>query len=338
MLYHLGRKALFKLDAETAHFATVQMLKRAPRLQGALLGQRLQAPREVMGLRFPNPVGVAAGLDKNGEAIEGLFALGFGFVEVGTVTPRPQAGNPRPRVFRLEADEAIVNRLGFNNEGVDALCRRVERLRRRPGPLGINIGKNADTPIESAVDDYLLALEKVYALADYVTCNISSPNTKNLRDLQSPEALERFVGTLVERAEQLAGRHGKRPLAVKIAPDNSPEQLQAIARVLGASGVDAVIATNTTVSRPPDLRDSAQAGESGGLSGRPLCRLAESQLAQLRAQLDRRVAIIGVGGIHDEASAVRRYAAGADLLQVYTGFVYRGPALLREAVRAARAG
>lgn len=337
MLFNLGQKALFTLDAESAHTLTVQMLRRVPHLQARLFGCRPPAsPRQVMGLDFPNPVGVAAGLDKNGECIEGLFALGFGFVEVGTVTPRPQEGNPRPRIFRLVEDAAIINRLGFNNKGVDYLCRQVEKAH-RCGPLGINIGKNADTPMEQAAEDYLHCLERVYPLADYVTVNISSPNTKNLRDLQSPDSLRRLIGSLMERAEQLGGQHGHRPLAVKIAPDNAPEQLQAMAEVLRATGVAAVIISNTTISRPP-LCDAAQAKETGGLSGKPLSELAQAQLEALRDALgsgEGRPALIGVGGIHDEASALRRFEAGADLLQVYTGFVYRGPALIKECIRAA---
>ncbi len=338
-LFGLSQKLLFNLDAESAHQATVAMLKRAPKVQKALLGQCLPAPREVMGLQFPNPVGVAAGLDKNGECIEGLFGLGFGFVEVGTVTPRPQAGNPRPRVFRLVEDQAIINRLGFNNRGVDYLCAQVSQARKRgvvKGPLGINIGKNATTPMEHAVDDYLHCLDRVHALADYITVNISSPNTKNLRDLQSPEQLRAFIDTLVERGEQLAATHGRRPIVLKISPDNGEEQLAAMARVLRESGIDGVIATNTTISRPA-LIDSRQRTETGGLSGRPLCDLALRQLRMLREELGPELPVIGVGGIHDQVSAQARLAAGAQLLQVYTGFVYRGPALLREAVAAARA-
>ncbi|MEN8719925.1 MAG: dihydroorotate dehydrogenase (quinone), partial [Oceanococcaceae bacterium] len=260
-VFTLSQKLLFSLDAESAHVVTVRALRHFPRINSALIGQRLDCPAEVMGLSFANPIGVAAGLDKNGECIAGLFGLGFGFVEVGTTTPRAQPGNPKPRVFRLEEDQAIINRLGFNNRGVSYLCRQVARARRCghvSGPLGINIGKNAATPMERAVDDYLYCLERVYPLADYITVNISSPNTQNLRDLQSPEALERFVGRIVERGAQLGGRHGRRPIALKISPDNTPDQLVAMARILRESGIDAVIATNTTVSRPP-LIDSRQA-------------------------------------------------------------------------------
>lgn len=337
-LFHVAQKLLFTLDAEKAHELTVKMLRRAPRLQQKIMGQCLSMPVDLMGLSFPNPVGVAAGLDKNGECIEGLFALGFGFVEVGTVTPRPQAGNPRPRVFRLVEDQAIINRLGFNNKGVDYLCEQVEKARTRGvvhGPLGINIGKNADTPMESAIDDYLHCLDRVYPLADYVTVNISSPNTKNLRDLQSPEYLARFIDTIVDRADRLSSRHGSKPVALKIAPDNAEGQMEAMATIIAESGIDAVIATNTTISRPP-LIDSRQASEMGGLSGRPLGPLAREQLKALRSELGPGIPIIGVGGIHDRTSARCRLEAGADLLQVYTGFVYRGPALLREAVEAAR--
>lgn len=337
-LFHIAQKALFTLDAERAHALTVKLLHRAPRLQQKIMGQCFGMPIDLMGLSFPSPVGVAAGLDKNGECIEGLFALGFGFVEVGTVTPRPQAGNPRPRVFRLVEDQAIINRLGFNNKGVDYLCTQVERARKRNvvhGPLGINIGKNADTPMESAVDDYLFCLERVYPLADYVTINISSPNTKNLRDLQSPDYLARFIDSIVNRADQLSAAHGSKPIALKIAPDNEEDQVAAMASIIADSGIDAVVATNTTISRPP-LIDSKQASEEGGLSGRPLAGLARKQLEALRSELGSDIPIIGVGGIHDRTSAHARLEAGANLLQVYTGFVYRGPALLREAVEAAR--
>lgn len=334
-LFSLGQKALFQLDAESAHTATIQMLSRMPKLAASTMGAKPSVlPREVCGLQFPNPVGVAAGLDKNGECIDGLFAMGFGFVEVGTVTPRPQTGNARPRVFRLVADQAIINRLGFNNKGVDNLVRNVERSQRR-GPLGINIGKNADTPMERAVEDYLYCLERVYPLADYVTINISSPNTRNLRDLQAPAALEAFVGTLMERAEQLGGQHGSRPVAVKVAPDNDADQLRAMAKILKASGVPLVIATNTTISRPA-LQEQKLAEQSGGLSGKPLCELACQQLSLLRDELGSEVALVGVGGLHDGPSAKARLNAGADLLQVYTGFVYRGPALIQDMVAAAR--
>lgn len=336
-LFSLSQKALFTLDAESAHQLTVKLLQRTPKLQSALMGQCLKEPRTVMGLDFPNPVGVAAGLDKNGECIEGLFGLGFGFVEVGTVTPRPQSGNPRPRVFRLVEDQAIINRLGFNNKGVDYLCQQVERARARnfvKGPLGINIGKNATTPIEEAVNDYLHCLDRAYPLADYITVNISSPNTKNLRDLQAPEQLHRLIGDIVERREQLGAEHGRKPIALKVAPDNSPDQLEAMAKVLEDSQIDAVIATNTTISRPA-LLDVKQRDEQGGLSGRPLSELALQQLRALKGHLGDSLPLIGVGGIHDKASAHARLEAGASLLQLYTGFVYRGPTLLREAVEAA---
>jgi dihydroorotate dehydrogenase len=286
-----------------------------------------------MGLEFPNPVGVAPGLDKNGDYFEALGDLGFGFVEVGTVTPRPQPGNPKPRVFRLPGADAMINRLGFNNKGVDHLVKRVRR-RRYQGILGINIGKNFDTPIEQAVDDYLHCLDKVYPHADYVTVNISSPNTKNLRDLQGEAELDRLLSAVAARRGELADRHGRCvPLAVKVAPDLDDAQIAAVARVVTAHRMDAVVATNTTVSRM-GVEGMKHADEAGGLSGAPLKPLADRVLTALRAALPREIALIGVGGITRGQDAVDKLDRGADLVQFYTGMVYRGPELLGECLRA----
>lgn len=332
--YGLARSALFRLDAETAHAATVAAWHRFPRLAGVIMHAHARIPTRCMGLEFDNPVGIAAGLDKNGECIEALSAMGFGFVEVGTVTPRPQEGNPRPRMFRLPEHQAVINRLGFNNKGVDYLCHQVERSR-RDCVLGINIGKNASTPNEDAAGDYLLCLERVYPLADYVTVNISSPNTRDLRALQQQDALRGLLGAVMERREQLAGQHGRRvPLAVKLAPDMTDSEMDGTAAALAEAGVDAVIATNTTIRRDM-VAGHPLAEQTGGLSGQPLCALAQQQFEALRARLPADMPMIGVGGIHDHASAAKRFAAGAELIQIYTGFVYRGPALLRDCLSAA---
>ena len=293
-------------------------------------------PTKALGLVFPNPVGLAAGLDKNGAHVDALLALGFGFVEVGTVTPKPQSGNPKPRMFRLPQHRAIINRLGFNNDGVDALVRNVERARRRDGLLGINIGRNKDTPNESAQDDYLYCLERVYPLADYITVNISSPNTAGLRELQEEQALRRLVSTLREAQERLGAQHGKRvPMLVKVAPDLSDDDIDAAARVLGDLAVDGVIATNTTVSRIA-VQDVALAHETGGLSGAPLMDKSTAVLRMLRTRLPEAIPLVGVGGILSGADAAKKMAAGASLVQCYTGLVYRGPALVGECVDAMR--
>jgi dihydroorotate dehydrogenase len=293
-------------------------------------------PTKAFGLTFPNPVGLAAGMDKNGAHIDALLALGFGFVEVGTVTPRPQPGNPKPRMFRLPAQQAVINRLGFNNEGVDALVRNVERARRRNGLLGINIGKNKDTPNEDAESDYLHCLRKVYPLADYVTVNISSPNTAGLRELQEEQALRRLVGALREEQEALSARHGRRvPMLVKIAPDLSESDIDAAGRVLGDLGVDGVVATNTTIARD-GVEGARHAGETGGLSGAPLMGRATAVLRMLRTRLPEAIPLVGVGGILHGADAATKQAAGATLVQLYTGLVYRGPALVAECVDALR--
>lgn len=335
MSYALLRPLLFALDPETAHRVTLQALKVLDR--AGLPLRRAAAPahcaRRVMGIDFPNPVGLAAGLDKNGEFIDALARLGFGFIEVGTVTPRPQPGNPRPRVFRLPRAQALINRLGFNNEGVDRLVENVRGAAYR-GVLGINIGKNADTPIERAADDYLACLRKVYPVASYVTVNISSPNTKDLRELQRAGELDHLLAALKAEQRQLADAHGKHvPLAIKIAPDLDAGQVRAIADALRGHTVEAVIATNTTTARDR-VAGVANAEEPGGLSGAPLAPRASAIVRQLAGALAGEVPIIGVGGILGADDARSRIDAGASLVQLYTGLVYRGPALVAECVGA----
>jgi len=286
-----------------------------------------------MGLDFPNPVGLAAGLDKDGECIKAWEALGFGFIEVGTVTPRPQPGNPKPRMFRLPPAQALINRMGFNNQGVDFLVEQVRRTRFK-GVLGINIGKNADTPVERASDDYLIGLRKVYPWASYITVNISSPNTPGLRDLQYGEALDRLLAALKEEQQRLADVHGRYvPLAIKIAPDLADVDVRTVGQALLRHGMDAVIATNTTFSRA-GVESLRHAQETGGLSGAPLMARSTEVVRQLAEVLEGRLPIIAVGGILSGADAAAKIAAGASLVQIYTGFIYRGPELIREAVKA----
>jgi len=333
-MFGLLRKALFVAPPETAHEFALEGL----RLGNTLGMTRLAACRErletdVMGLTFPNPVGLAAGMDKNGDYIDALGNLGFGFIEVGTVTPRPQPGNPRPRVFRLERARGMINRLGFNNKGVDHLVRNAE-ARRFAGVLGINIGKNFDTPLKRAVNDYLLCLDKVYAVADYVTLNISSPNTEGLRDLQGATELDGLLGPVADRREALAGRHGKRvPIALKVAPDLAADAIPVIAAAVERHGMDAVIATNTTIARD-GVADLPHGTESGGLSGAPVFERANAVLSAFRDALPHSVALVGVGGILSGDDAAEKIRRGADLVQFYTGFVYRGPSLVAESVRA----
>jgi dihydroorotate dehydrogenase len=337
-MYSLARSFLFCLDAERAHDLGLVSLEAAYRtgLNPLLAIRPAPLPTRVFGLDFPNPVGLAAGLDKNGAHVDALAALGFGFIEVGTTTPRPQAGNPKPRMWRLPRHEAVINRLGFNNDGVDALVRNVEKAR-FSGVLGINIGRNKDTPNASAADDYLACLERVYARASYVTVNISSPNTQGLRDLQEEETLRRFLGTLVDARERLAGRHGARkPLLLKIAPDLSEEELDAIAQVALATRIDGLICTNTTLDRA-GVTGAAHAEEAGGLSGKPLLQKATSVLRGIGERLGGRIPLIGVGGIMTGADAAAKIEAGASLVQFYTGMVYRGPELIGECVEAMRA-
>ncbi|MBX3650792.1 MAG: quinone-dependent dihydroorotate dehydrogenase [Burkholderiales bacterium] len=328
-MYTLLRPLLFTLDAESAHHLTLESLRLAGGMARFCTPRAAAAPRTVMGLEFPNPVGLAAGLDKNGDYIDALAGLGFGFIEIGTVTPRPQPGNPRPRMFRLPAARAVINRMGFNNNGVDALVANVRRARFR-GILGINIGKNFDTPIERAADDYLACLRKVYAHASYVTVNISSPNTKNLRQLQQGDELGQLLSALREERGKLADIHGRRvPLALKIAPDLDPSQITAIAGLLVTHGIDAVIATNTTVLREA-VAHLPHGGETGGLSGAPLTAQAQKVTGQLAAALGGAVPVIGVGGIMTGSDAAARVHAGASLVQLYTGLIYAGPALVAQ--------
>ena len=350
--YALARSFLFGLDPETAHELTIQALAKTQgtALQWAYGSTRVDDPIELAGLRFPNRVGLAAGLDKNARCIDGLAALGFGFIEVGTVTPKAQSGNPKPRLFRLPKANALINRLGFNNDGLDAFIANVRQShlyqQRRNGVaapsvlLGLNIGKNAATPIERATDDYLACLDGVYPYADYVTVNISSPNTKNLRSLQSDEALDALLSSLSERRELLAQRHGKHiPIFLKIAPDLDADQITVIARTLLRYGTDSsgrinnawgVVATNTTLSRDA-VQGQAHADEAGGLSGAPVLAMSNRVISHLRAALGRQFPIIGVGGIMSAADAVSKIRAGADVVQIYTGLIYCGPELVKEA-------
>lgn len=338
MLYPLARRALFMLDAETAHEFTLHSFRRFPGLATApFAGNAVSDPVTLMGLRFANRVGLSAGLDKNGECLAAWSRLGFGFVEIGTVTPRPQPGNPRPRMFRLPQAGALINRLGFNNKGVDYLVERVKASDYR-GVLGINIGKNAATPIEQAVDDYLICLRKVHAHAGYVTVNISSPNTKNLRDLQSDAALNGLLAGIAAEREVLAQREGRRaPLLVKIAPDVDELQLDGIALAARTHGIDGLIATNTTLSRD-GVEGLAHGQETGGLSGRPLKARADATLRALRQRVGDDFVLVGVGGVASAQDALDKRAAGADLVQIYTGFIYEGPALVAASARALAAG
>ncbi len=330
-MYSLLRPLLFCLEPEHAHHAGMRALELAHKLGICRLiaGGATDTPLQLMGLKFPNRVGLAAGLDKNGDHIDALAALGFGFVEVGTVTPRPQPGNPRPRMFRLPEANAIINRLGFNNLGVDYMVANLRRIRFR-GVLGVNIGKNFDTPINAAEGDYLLCLERVYAYASYVTINISSPNTKNLRLLQAGVALEKLLGAIVRTRDRLARAHGRRmPLALKIAPDLTDEEIGAIAALLVSHGIDAVIATNTTLSRR-GVEGLAHADEAGGLSGAPVFGPSNRVIRLLSRELRGQVPVIGAGGILSGNDAREKLAAGASLVQVYSGLIYRGPQLISD--------
>jgi dihydroorotate dehydrogenase len=336
--YALTRRFLFGLDPEHAHELTLNTLARIQHtpLMCALAQKRVDSPVTVAGLTFPNRIGLAAGLDKNGRCIDGLAALGFGFIEVGTVTPKAQPGNPKPRMFRLPEAQALINRLGFNNEGLDVFIANVKRsrFRQQGGILGLNIGKNAATPIEQAASDYLLGLDGVYAHADYVTVNISSPNTKNLRELQSDEALDALLSTLQARKQQLATQHGRKvPMFVKIAPDLDEAQVAVIATTLKKNGIDGVIATNTTIARDA-VKHLPHGNEVGGLSGRPVFEASNRVITQLRAALGSAYPIIGAGGVMSGDDALAKVKAGADLVQIYTGFIYKGPPLVTEAARA----
>ena len=341
--YALARRFLFALDPEAAHELTLHALAgtQGTPLQLAYKTSRVEDPVTLAGLTFPNRVGLAAGLDKNARCIDALGAIGFGFVEVGTVTPLPQSGNPKPRMFRLPQKQALINRLGFNNDGLDAFVANVKRsalhrqrqTQKAPMLLGLNIGKNAVTPIERATDDYLIALDGVYQYADYVAVNISSPNTKNLRSLQSDEALDSLLAALAKRRKTLAKKHGKKtPLFLKIAPDLDGAQIEVIASALQRHGMDGVIATNTTLSRDA-VQGLAHADEAGGLSGAPLLAQSNRVITQLRAALGDSFPIIGVGGIMSAQDAVSKIRAGADLVQIYTGLIYQGPALVTDSAR-----
>lgn len=328
-VYQLAQPLLFQLDAEQAHDISLKSLKWAEKL--GILNLYPKPPacnqRQVMGLTFPNMVGLAAGLDKNGAVIDGMAALGFGFIEVGTVTPRPQPGNAKPRLFRVADAEGIINRFGFNNLGVDNLIANVKAAKYN-GILGINIGKNFDTPNERAVDDYLLCMQKVYEYSSYITVNISSPNTKNLRDLQAAEALSSLLGSLKLEQAKLAEKHGKYvPITLKIAPDLSQPQVIEIADLLMQHKIDGVIATNTTLSREA-VKGMKNAEETGGLSGAPVRNQSTVVIQQLSKQLQGALPIIGVGGILSGADAAEKIAAGASLVQVYSGLIYKGPALV----------
>ena len=332
--YSLLKPLIFQLDAEHAHDLTLKSLKYAEK--SGLLKLYPKAPvcqpRQVMGITFPNAVGLAAGLDKNGAVIDGMAALGFGFVEIGTVTPRPQPGNPKPRLFRVPEAQGIVNRFGFNNLGVDNLIENVKAAHYK-GILGINIGKNFDTPNENAVDDYLICMQKVYAYASYITVNISSPNTKNLRALQEKAALSDLLATLKQEQLKLAQTYGRYvPIALKIAPDLKHEQVNEIADLLITHKIDGVIATNTTLARDM-VQGLPNANETGGLSGAPVKEKSTLVIQQLSQRLQGAVPIIGVGGILTGSDAVEKIAAGASLVQVYSGLIYKGPKLVHDICR-----
>jgi len=330
MLYKLIRPLIFSLDAETAHEATLELLNH---LRWLIPKPRISRPRRVMGLDFPNPVGLAAGLDKNGDYLRGLAHLGFGFIEVGTVTPRPQPGNPRPRLFRLRSKRSIINRMGFNNAGIDHLLANLERLPRRDYILGINIGKNLSTPVERALDDYRLALQRVYLAADYITLNISSPNTPGLRKLQDDDALKNLLSGVTEARKALQDKHQvNRPLALKVAPDLDRDQVAVIAELLGDYGIDGLIATNTTLDRSA-VAGHPLAGEAGGLSGTALKEKSRDLLVQFRQRLGDEIPIISVGGIDSPEEARLRLDLGASLIQIYSGLIYEGPGLIRRILK-----
>jgi dihydroorotate dehydrogenase len=334
-MYPVLRKLLFTLDPETSHDLSLDCLGAAERLRllSFFTPKISQDPVELLGLTFPNAVGLSAGLDKNGDYFNALGQLGFGFVEIGTVTPKPQAGNPKPRMFRLPEHDAIINRMGFNNKGVDYLVERVKQ-RRFDGILGINIGKNKETSEEDALSDYSIAMEKVYAYADYITVNISSPNTPGLRNLQFGDNLDRLLEGLALKQQALTETHERRvPVLIKIAPDMSEDEIASICQTFLKHKGDGVIATNTTLDKSA-VSDSPHAEEMGGLSGAPLTQASTKMIKQLREHLGQDMPIIGVGGIHQGSDAVEKLAAGANLVQIYSGFIYRGPALIKEARQA----
>ncbi len=331
--YPLVRHFLFKLDPEVVHELTIHQLAWMGGTPSEVFFRNKlpSRPIEVMGLKFDNPVGLAAGLDKDGDAIDAFGAMGFGFIEVGTVTPRPQSGNDKPRIFRVIPAQGIINRMGFNNKGVDNLIENVKKSHYK-GVLGINIGKNKDTPIENGKDDYLICMDKVYDYAGYIAVNISSPNTPNLRQLQYGDAFDDLLNSLKERQKELAEKHKKYvPLAVKIAPDLSPEELKQVAEALLRHGIDGVIATNTTLDREM-IHDMPHAAETGGLSGRPLQNKSTEIIRQLHEYLKGQIPIIGVGGIDSAMAAREKMQAGAELVQIYSGFIYNGPDLVKNIV------
>lgn len=332
--YGLVRKVMFKMSGETSHELGLDLLGAAERLSllSYIAPKIPDCPVEVMGITYPNPVGLAAGLDKNGDYIDAFARLGFGSIEIGTITPRPQAGNPKPRLFRIAEKQAIINRMGFNNKGVDHLVEQVKKAKFK-GVLGINIGKNFDTPVENAVDDYLICLDKVYQHATYITVNISSPNTPGLRDLQFGDSLDQLLAPIKARQLELAEEFGYKPVLVKIAPDMDEENVQMVAETLIKNNIDGVIATNTTLSRE-GVEQHKFGAEAGGLSGAPLEDLATETVAALVAALDGKLPVIGVGGILDGAGAVEKIDAGAELVQIYSGFIFRGPEVIRESVDA----
>jgi dihydroorotate dehydrogenase len=338
--YSLLRPWLFCLDPEQAHNLTLTNLDRAQRwgLLEKLITKPIADPHTLCGITFPNPVGLAAGLDKDGKHIDALAALGFGFLEIGTVTPRPQPGNPKPRMFRLPQAQAIINRMGFNNDGVEACVARVRRSRfwQDGGVLGLNIGKNASTPIEDAANDYILAMDAVYEIATYITVNISSPNTQNLRALQGEEMLRALLSSLDDARKRLTDRFGvRKPLFLKIAPDLDEGDINLIADLLIEFGIDAVIATNTTIARDA-VQDMEHGQEVGGLSGAPVRRASNMVIKALKARLGNNLPIIGVGGILSGADAREKILAGASLVQLYSGLIYRGPDLINECAKALR--
>jgi dihydroorotate dehydrogenase len=332
--YGLVRKVMFKMSGETSHELGLDMLGAAERLSllSYIAPKIPDCPVKVMGITFPNAVGLAAGLDKNGDYIDAFARLGFGFIEIGTVTPRPQAGNPKPRLFRIAEKQAIINRMGFNNKGVDHLIDQVKKAKFK-GVLGINIGKNFDTPVEKAVDDYLICLNKVYQYATYITVNISSPNTPGLRDLQFGDTLDELLAPIKTRQLELAKEFGYKPVLVKIAPDMDEENVRLVAETLIKNNIDGVIATNTTLSRE-GVEGHEFSAEAGGLSGAPLEDSATETVAALVSALNGKLPVIGVGGILDGAGAVEKIDAGAELVQIYSGFIFRGPELIRESVDA----
>ena len=332
-LYPIARSGLFRLDAEVAHHASLgalRMAEKAGLLALAFPADDFAAPVEVMGLKFPNRIGLAAGLDKEGNTIDALGRFGFGCIEIGTITPRPQAGNPKPRLFRLIDHEAIINRMGFNNPGIDAGVANVSSAKSFRGIVGFNIGKNKDTPNENAADDYLICLRKAYPVADYVAVNLSSPNTPGLRDLQGPEASARLLETLKKEQQKLASEYGKQvPLLFKVAPDLDETHIRELSQVFLDGGLDGLITTNTTLDRYT-VADHPRAAEAGGLSGRPVFEKSTATLERFAACLGSRIPIVGVGGISSLEDARAKIQAGATLVQIYTSFIYQGPKLVRE--------